>query len=138
MASNDDIMRAIGGLEATVSALDTRIQRFEQEFSVERASSSKSRRDIHDRIDEQSYRIGEAEKTVIASGAITAQQRDVIVGLTTAINEDIKPTVDQVKDITRLGRAASVLFIGLGFTAGGFMIATWDIMRPWLAKFLLR
>jgi hypothetical protein len=25
-----------------------------------------------------------------------------------------------------------------GFTAGGFALATWDALRPWLAKLLIR
>lgn len=32
----------------------------------------------------------------------------------------------------------SLIFVGLGFTAGGFALATWDALRPWLAKLLVR
>jgi len=134
--SNDDILRVLGRLEEKVDGVGRRIDRFEQEFTEERRSSSESRHRIHERIDEQSKRIGEAEKTVVAAGAIAAQQRDVITGLAQTIEHDIRPTIDQVKDITRLGKTASLIFIGMGFTAGGTFIWFSDVMITTLRKWL--
>ena len=136
MASNDDILRALGHIEGKIEAIDDRLQRFESEFSQERRSSSDSRSRIHERIDEQSLRIAEAEKTIVISGSIVAQQRDVVAGLAKSIDDDIKPTIEHVNDITRLGKTASIIFVGMGFTVGGFALATWDAVRPWLGKLL--
>jgi len=73
--SNDDILRVLGRLEEKVDGVGKRLDRFEREFTEERRSSSESRHRLHERIDEQSSRITEAEKTVVAAGAIAAQQR---------------------------------------------------------------
>ncbi|HEV7436845.1 MAG TPA: hypothetical protein VGO22_18570 [Pseudorhizobium sp.] len=115
--SNDDTLRVLGRLEEKVDGVGKRLDRFEQEFTDERRSSSESRHRLHERIDEQSSRITEAEKTVVAA-AIAAQQRDVIAGLKGTIDDEIKPTINQVKDITRLGKTAALIVASLGFTAG--------------------
>lgn len=134
--SNDDILRVLGRLEEKVDGVGKRLDKFEQEFTEERRNSSDSRHRIHERIDEQTKRIGEAEKTVVAAGAIAAQQRDVIAGLTTTIEKDIRPTINQVKDITRLGKTASLIFVSLGFTAGGIFIYFSEALIPAVRKWL--
>ncbi|HEV7436575.1 MAG TPA: hypothetical protein VGO22_17170 [Pseudorhizobium sp.] len=95
-----------------------------------------SRHRLHERIDEQSTRITEAEKTVVAAGAIAAQQRDVITGLATTIDREIKPTINQVKDITRLGKTAALIFTGLGFTAGSAVFYFSEALIPAVRKWL--
>ncbi|CAD7036241.1 membrane protein [Pseudorhizobium halotolerans] len=134
--SNDDILRVLGRLEEKVDGVGKRLDRFEREFTEERRSSSESRHRLHERIDEQSIRITEVEKTVVAAGAIAAQQRDVIAGLTATIDHEIKPTINQVKDITRLGKTAALIFASLGFTAGGMFIYFSETVVPPLRKWL--
>ena len=134
--SHDDILRVLGRLEEKVDGVGRRLDRFEQEFTEERRNSSESRHRLHERIDEQSRRIGEAEKTVVAAGAIAAQQRDVITGLSETIEDDIKPTINQVKDITRLGKTAALIFASLGFTAGGMFFYFSETVVPILRKWL--
>ena len=112
------------------------VDRFQREFTEERRSSSESRHRLHERIDEQPHRIGEAEKTVVAAGAIAAQQRDVIAALTTTIDQEIKPTMNQVKDITRLGKTAALIFASLGFTAGGMFIYFSETVVPLIRRWL--
>ena len=63
-------------------------------------------------------------------------QRDVITGLTTTIDKEIKPTINQVKDITRLGKTAALIFASLGFTAGGMFIYFSETIVPPLRKWL--
>ncbi len=62
----------LGCLEEKVDGVGKRLDRFDQEFTEERPGSSESRHRIHERIDEQSSRITEAEKMVVAAGAILA------------------------------------------------------------------
>ncbi len=120
MVSNDDILRALGRLEGKVDALDDRLDRFETEFSSERRSSSESRNRIYERIEEQAHRIGEAEKTVVVSGAITAQQRDIITGLTDVMEKEIKPTLKEWNRLKTLGWGMRMVLIGAGIGIGTF------------------
>ncbi len=74
--------------------------------------------------------------TVVLSGQTVAQQRDIISGLKETVERDIRPTIEEVKDIKRLGKTASLIFVSLGFTAGGmffyFSETVVPIVRKWL------
>lgn len=145
--SNDDIMRALGRVEATVAEVSKRLDHFAKDYSETNRHASESRSRIHERLDEQSHRISEAEKTIVAAGAIAAQQRDVITDMKKAVNDDIsdlkttiddeiKPTINEVKEIKKLGKRASIVLVALGFTAGGAVMWTGDtvvaVLRKWL------
>lgn len=145
--SNDEIMRALGRLEGAISEISKRFGDFARDTSATNASASASRARIHERLEEQSHRITEAEKTAVAAGAIAAQQRDVIASLETSMNEDmaglrkmidrdIKPTIEEVKEIKQLGKRASIVLIALGFTAGGAVMWASDTVVAFLRKWL--
>ncbi len=120
MVSNDDILRALGRMEGKVDAVVDRLDRFEGEFRADRRSSSESRNRIHERIDQQAHRLGEAEKTIVAAGATVAQQRDIIAGLTKAMNEDINPTLREWNRLKTLGWGMRMLLVGAGVGVGAF------------------
>lgn len=128
---NDEILRALGRVEEG-------ILRLREDFQDEKIAARESRSAIHARLDKQQQDISHLETTVILSGQTVAQQRDVISGLKETIDNDISPTIEEVKDIKRLGKTASLIFVGLGFTAGGVFFTMWDSVRPWLARLLLR
>ncbi len=46
------------------------------------------------------------------------------------IEDDIKPTINQVKDITRPGKTAALIFDSLGFTAGGMFFYFSETVVP--------
>lgn len=139
MASNDDILRALGRLEAKVDAVAIRLDRFEEEFDTDRRSSSDSRQRIHERIEQQAHRIGEAEKTIVAAGATVAQQRDIITGLTGFMESEIKPTLKEWNRLKTLGWGVRMVLIGAGVGIGAFGTAfLWfgEIMGPFLRRWI--
>ncbi|MFN7091525.1 MAG: DUF1515 domain-containing protein [Allorhizobium sp.] len=136
--SNEDILRVLGRVEEKVDGVGRRLDRFEEEFGAERRSSSESRHRIHERIDEQAHKIGEAEKTIVAAGAIAAQQRDIIVDLTKTIQDDIKPTLEEWNRLKTLGWGMRVVLVSAGVSVGTFGAAFWwfgEAMRPVIRKF---
>jgi len=139
VASNDDILRALGRLEAKVDAVAIRLDRFEEEFDTDRRSSSDSRQRIHERIEQQAHRIGEAEKTIVAAGATVAQQRDIITGLTGFMESEIKPTLKEWNRLKTLGWGVRMVLIGAGVGIGAFGTAfLWfgEIMGPFLRRWI--
>lgn len=128
---NDEVLRALGRLEESVRLL-------REDFQEEKSAARESRAAIHSRLDRQQDDLSHLETTVVLSGQTVAQQRDVIVGLKETVEKDIRPTIDEVKDIKRLGKTASFIFVSLGFTAGGVFFTFWDSVRPWLGKILMR
>lgn len=131
---NDEILFLLGELREGQKRQESSIGQINDRMEEEGKRAYESRHRIHERLDEHTKQIGHLESTVVYSGQITAQQRDVIDGLKTTIDEDIKPTIDEVKNIKKLGKWASVVFVGLGFTAGGAAFTMWDTVRPLFAK----
>lgn len=129
MASNDDIMRVLGQLEAKLDAVVDRLERSDEVFAAEQESAHRSRARIHVRIDEQAYRITEMEKTTVAAGATVAQQRDVIKALTDSVAKEIKPTIDEWKKIKIVGGMISGAMIAVGFSAAA--VAAWAYDWLW-------
>ncbi|MHC2573956.1 hypothetical protein [Rhizobium leguminosarum] len=132
MASNDDIMRVLGQLEAKLDAVADRLDRSDEVFAAEQKSAHISRSRIHVRIDEQAKRITEMEKTTVAAGATVAQQRDIIKALTETVSEEIKPTIDEWKKIKLVGGMVSGALIAVGISSAA--IAAWAY--EWLWNFL--
>ncbi|MCC2608408.1 hypothetical protein ABK249_02630 [Neorhizobium sp. Rsf11] len=134
----NEIILMLGELREGMKRQETAIGHINKKLEVEEKRARESRSRIHERLDKQQSDISHLETTVVLSGQTVAQQRDVIVGLKKTIDEDISPTIEEVKDIKRLGKTASLIFVGLGFTAGGVFFTMWDTVRPWLGKLLLR
>ncbi|RXT29380.1 hypothetical protein B5P46_11920 [Rhizobium leguminosarum] len=132
MASNDDIMHAIGRLEAQQDGLSKTIDRLFDDFADERRQAHESRARIHERLDEQAHRIGESEKTIVVAGATVAQQRDIIALLKATVDADVTPTINEWKRIKFLGGVLSGALIALGVTAA--TVVAW--LYDWLAVLL--
>lgn len=129
-------MRVLGRLEGKVDAVVDRIDKFEREFASERKASSESRHDIHQRIDAQSDKISEVEKTLVAAGGLVAQQRDVIAGLKDTIDNTITPAVSDWGKIKTLGVGFSGLLVALGFTGASLWIWAGDTLGALVKKWL--
>lgn len=131
---NDEILFLLGELREGQKRQESSIGQINERMEEEGKRAYESRSKIHERLDAHSKQIGHLETTVAYSGQITAQQRDVIDSLTNTIHVEIKPTIDEVKNIKKLGKFASVVFVGLGFTAGGAAFTMWDTVRPLVGK----
>lgn len=129
-------MRVLGRLEGKVDAVGERLNSLEEEAARERVRISDSMRRIHDRIDDQSTKIADVEKTMVAAGAVVAQQRDVITGLKETIDDTISPAVSDWNRIKTLGWGFSGLLVAAGIT--GASLWTWAgdallaLVRKWL------
>ena len=131
---NDEILFLLGELREGQKRQESSIEQISERMDEEGKRAYESRSKIHERLEEHSKQIGHLETTVVYSGQTVAQQRDVIAGLKKTIDEEITPTIDEVKNIKKLGKWASVVFVGLGFTAGGAAFTMWDTVRPLFAK----
>jgi len=133
-----EILLMLGELREGQKRQEIAITQINDKLEEEENRARESRARIHERLDKQQLDLSHLETTVIVSGQTVAQQRDVIAGLKETIANDITPTIQEVKDIKRLGKKASLIFVGLGFTVGGITITIWDTVKPWLGKLLLR
>ena len=131
---NDEILFLLGELREGQKRQESSIGQINERMEEEGKRAYESRSKIHERLDEHTKQIGHLESTVVVAGQIVAQQREVFSSLKTTIDEDIKPTIDEVKNIKKLGKWASVVFVGLGFTAGGAAFTMWDTVRPLFGK----
>ncbi len=120
--SNDDILRVLGRVEEG-------IHRLREDFQEEKRSAKENRSEIHKRLDRHA-------EDIAITGQIIAQQRDVASGLTKKLDEEVMPTIEEVKEIKALGKRASMIFLGLGFTAGGTFIWFSEVMITGLRKWL--
>lgn len=120
--SNDDILRVLGRVEEG-------IHRLREDFHEEKRSAKESRSEIHKRLDRHS-------EDITITAQLVAQQRDVASTITKKLDDEVMPTIEEVKQIKALGRRASMIFLGMGFTAGGTFIWFSDVMITALRKWL--
>ncbi len=134
---DNEILLMLGELREGQKRQESAILQINEKLETEEQRSHDNRSRIHERLDKQVREQGEIEGKIITIGLTLAQQRDLIDGVKGTIENDIKPTIDEVKNIKKLGKWASVIFVSLGFTAGGAAFAMWDTVRP-LASRLFR
>ncbi|MCA1868910.1 DUF1515 domain-containing protein [Agrobacterium genomosp. 3] len=120
--SNDDILRVLGRVEEG-------IHRLRADFQEEKQSARESRSEIHKRLDRQA-------EDIVITGQIVAQQRDLTDELKKTVEDEVLPTVNEVKQVKAMGKLAATVFFGLGLTAGGFAIWMSDTFVPILRKWL--
>jgi hypothetical protein len=117
MASNDDIMLALGKLQEGVTLL--RI-----DFQDEKRMAHESRAVIHQRLDSQVQQIAHMETTIAVSGQIDAQVRGEIQGLKDTVEknqEAVSPTIAEWRRMKTLGLGIAGLIAMAGLTIGGIV-----------------
>lgn len=134
----NEILLMLGELREGQKRQERAIGEINEKLEVEERRAHDNRSRIHERLDKQVREQGEIEGKIITIGLTLAQQREVMTSLKDTIDDEIKPTIQEVKDIKRLGKKASLIFVGLGFTAGGITFTMWDTVKPWLVKLILR
>lgn len=117
MASNDDIMLALGRVQEGVD-------RLRDDFQDEKRMAHESRAVIHQRLDHQAQQIAHLETTIAVSGEIDAQVRGEIQSLKKTVEknqEAVTPTIDEWKRMKTLGVGISGLIALAGLTIGGIV-----------------
>ena len=117
MASNDDIMLALGKLQAGVD-------RLRADFQDEKQMAHESRAVIHQRLDSQVQQIGHMETTIAVSGQIDAQVRGEIQALKETVEKNqgvVSPAIEEWKRMKTLGVGISGLIALAGLTIGGIV-----------------
>lgn len=117
MASNDDIMLALGKLQAGVD-------RLRADFQDEKQMAHESRSVIHQRLDNQVQQIAHMETTIAVSGEIDAQVRGEIQALKETVEKNqgvVSPALEEWKRTKTLGVGISGLIALAGLTIGGIV-----------------
>jgi hypothetical protein len=132
VASNEDIMRELGGLA-------TAVRQLREDFHTERSEARDNRKRIHDRLDLQVREHSEVEGKIITVGLTLEQQRLSIERLAEKVDanqEAAQISADEWKRIKTLGCGFSGILVAVGVTGGGFLIWAGDISvalaRKWL------
>jgi hypothetical protein len=132
MASNDDIMLALGKLQEGVDRLRV-------DFQDEKGMAHESRAVIHQRLDNQALQIAHMETTIAVSGQIDAQVRGEIQALKETVEKNqgiVSPALEEWKRMKTLGVGISGLIALAGLTIGS--IIAWagetalTTIRHWL------
>ncbi|WP_426238190.1 DUF1515 domain-containing protein [Pararhizobium sp. DWP1-1-3] len=117
MASNDDIMLALGKLQEGVDRLRV-------DFKDEKGMAHESRAVIHQRLDNQALQIAHMETTIAVRGQIDAQVRGEIQALKETVEknqEAVSPTVAEWQRMKTLGLGMAGLIALAGLTIGGIV-----------------
>lgn len=117
MASNDDIMLALGKLQ-------TGVDRLRADFQDEKTMAHESRSVIHQRLDNQAQQIAHMETTIAVSGQIDAQVRGEIQALKETVEKNqgiVSPALEEWKRMKTLGVGISGLIALAGLTIGGIV-----------------
>ncbi|MDP9809340.1 putative nucleic acid-binding Zn-ribbon protein [Rhizobium tibeticum] len=139
MATEADILRALGRVEEAIAGIRESISHLREDFGDEKDHAHESRAVIHRRLDEQTSKIGKLETTVAISGQVDAQLRDQIADLRDQVesNQDaVLPALEEWKRMKALGYGISGLIALAGLTIGGIVAWASDgavaALRHWL------
>lgn len=132
MASNEDILHALGRVEEGV-------KRIREDFQEEKQNARESRAVIHARLDSQAKQISHLDTTVAISGEVDARIREEIKTLKETVERNhaaVQPALDEWKRMKTLGVGISGLIAFAGLTAGGIIAYIGDgavaAVRHWL------
>lgn len=139
MATEADILRALGRVEEAIAGIRESISHLREDFGDEKDHAHESRAVIHRRLDEQTSQIGKLETTVAISGQVDAQLRDQIADLRDQVEGNqaaVSPAIEEWKRMKALGYGISGLIALAGLTIGGVVAWASDgavaALRHWL------
>lgn len=139
MASNDDIMHAIGKLEGSLTGINESVAQLRKDFSDEKTNAHESRAVIHKRLDDQAKQIYHFDTTVAISAGVDAQIQEEIKTLKETVEKNhdaTQPALEEWKRMRNIGIGISGLIAFAGLTIGA--VVTWmsdgavAALRAWL------
>ena len=139
MADLNEVMRALGRLEATGEATKEVVEDLREDFHSEKEAARSSRKIIHQRLDEQNGQISHLETTVAISGQIDAQLRDELAELKTTVANNhaaVQPHIEDMKRMKTMGMGITGLIALAGLTVGGIVVYASDMARAAIKHWL--
>lgn len=139
MASNEDIMHAIGKLEGSLSGIYESVAQLRKDVGDEKTNAHESRTVIHRRLDEQMRQINFLDKVVEISSGVDVTLREEIKGLKATVeknHEAVAPALDEWKRLKTLGIGISGLIALAGITVGGTISYAGDGLVTWVRHWL--
>ncbi|MGR9188846.1 DUF1515 domain-containing protein [Rhizobium leguminosarum] len=139
MASNDDIMHALGKLEGSLAGIHDSVAQLRKDVGDEKTNAHDSRAVIHERLDEQARQIHLLDMTVTVSSNVDGQIRDEIKTLKETVeknHEAVAPTLEEWKKMKTLGYGISGLIAFAGLTVGGIVAYASDGAVAWIRHWL--
>jgi glucose-6-phosphate isomerase len=139
MASNEDIMHAIGKLEGSLTGINESVAQLRKDFGDEKANAHESRAVIHKRLDDQAKQIYHFDTTVAISAGVDAQIREEIKTLKETVQSNhasVQPALEEWRRMRTIGIGISGLIAFAGLTIGGIITYMSDgavsALRHWL------
>jgi glucose-6-phosphate isomerase len=139
MASNEDIMHAIGKLEGSLTGINESVAQLRKDFGDEKANAHESRAVIHKRLDDQAKQIYHFDTTVAISAGVDAQIREEIKTLKETVQSNhasVQPALEEWRRMRTIGIGISGLIAFAGLTIGGIITYVGDgavsAIRHWL------
>jgi glucose-6-phosphate isomerase len=139
MASNEDIMHAIGKLEGSLTGINESVAQLRKDFGDEKTNAHESRAVIHKRLDDQAKQIYHFDTTVAISAGVDAQIREEIKTLKETVQSNhasVQPALEEWRRMRTIGIGISGLIAFAGLTIGGIITYVGDgavsAIRHWL------
>lgn len=139
MASNDDILHAIGKLEGSLTGINDSVAQLRKDVSDEKNHAHQSRSVIHQRLDEQAKQIAHLDTTMALSGGVDATLREEIKNLRETVDKNhaaVQPTLEEWKRMKTIGYGISGLIAFAGLTVGGVVAYASDGAAAWVKHWL--
>lgn len=139
MADLNEIMRALGRIEANSSNLHKQLADLRDEVRSDSEAARQSRAVIHSRLDAQGVQIAHLETTVAVSGKVDAQLCDEIIGLKDTVQRNQKatePYIDDMRRMKMIGWGISGLILAAGLTVGAILQWASDLARNAIRNWL--
>lgn len=128
MASIDDVLLALGGLQADMK----QVQKGLDEVKADGRERSAN---LHRRLDEQNDDIAKVREDLIISGQVTGQVRDVVKSVSDKVDAQA-PHIEDIKKLKMIGTGFAGLLTLAGISFGALIAtmgeATINTIRAWL------
>ncbi|MGZ2484250.1 hypothetical protein ACVITL_002773 [Rhizobium pisi] len=139
MASNDDILRALGRVEGRLTGIEESVSLIREDLGDEKDNARESRAVIHRRLDEQRQQIHLLDKVVEISSGVDATLREEIKSIKETVeknHEAVAPTLEEWKKMKTIGYGISGLIAFAGLTVGGVVAYMSDGAVAWIRHWL--
>ncbi len=137
----NEILRLLGRLEATVTAIQSDITDLKTEAKDDRTSTTENRRRMHEKMESLGRSVQQTDSTVRILGALVDKQGKDIEGVTKEV-QALAPKVEATAAVVRrwtmrggaIVAALSILAGGLWYLASTNWIALWRFVDQFIPK----
>lgn len=119
--TDDTTQRDIGRIEGRLEGVEGKLDDIARLLQEQNAQASESRKALYERV-------GRVETAIEVSGQIEAQVRNRLDGLEKRLEDDIKPTIDEVKRWKITGMTVLSMVGIAGASIGAFVMWGWEVI----------